>query len=409
MVCIEYKTRNVIHLAFGFICVFFAFNSQGFIEPTVLYSASKDGVVHEQSGSSINSNASFSLAIIYAFAMAANLVVAPIIDFIGAKWSMVLGGLTYTLFQVGMLFLNEPYLYFSSALLGVGSAFIWTGQGKYLTMNSTKETAPRNSGLLWGLLQSSLLGGGIFLFGIFSGMKQETINTETRMIIYGVFAGVSLVGNLLHLILPTKGLIDEQADDRQQMSQWRLLWGACFGLMGDKFRRFGRIPIILVGFVTHIICFILTYINFPPTSNIAETYESAIIQPNIALALVVGGLLGFGDACWNTQLYSILIDVYHDQAAQGFSIMKFIQAAFACASFFYTPSTRLPIILLILVIFLVLSTVSFIYVENVTSHHLNKTKTKSKTNEIEVSQLEDDATTNTNDTNRMHNDSATDT
>ncbi|VDM42621.1 unnamed protein product [Toxocara canis] len=213
---IDFKTRNVIHLALGFICVFFAFNSQGFIEQTVISNAAKEGQIDSNAGY-------YSLAIIYGFSMAANLVVAPAVDFLGAKWSMVLGGITYTLFQMGMLFLNGPYLYFSSALLGVGSAFIWTGQGKYLTMNSTKNTAARNSGLLWGLLQTSLLGGGIFLFGIFSGVGSGDITTKTRRIIYGVFTAVSLVGNVLHLFLPMDGLVEEQPEEGEKMSQWKML------------------------------------------------------------------------------------------------------------------------------------------------------------------------------------------
>uniref|UniRef100_F1L0N7 UNC93-like protein MFSD11 n=1 Tax=Ascaris suum TaxID=6253 RepID=F1L0N7_ASCSU len=422
MGCTDYKTKNVIHLAFGFICVFFAFNSQGFIEPTVISNAAVEGQIDPNAGY-------YSLAIIYGFSMAANLMVAPAVDWLGAKWSMVLGGATYTLFQMGMLFLNGPYLYFSSALLGVGSAFIWTGQGKYLTMNSTKRTAARNSGILWGLLQTSLLGGGIFLFGIFSGFDSGQISTKTRRIIYGVFTAVSLIGNCLHLLLPTKGLIEEQHDEDEKISQWKMLlsafrlfltlnmmllsitfaysglelsyWssvystaisytkqfsynthklialnaicqgvgqiigGACFGIMGDKFRRYGRIPIISIGFVTHIVCFALSFIIFPSSANIQETMAEAIIHPSIPLALIVGALLGFGDACWNTQMYSILVDMYHDQSAQAFSIMKFFQAAFACASFFYTPSIELPWILLILTIFCISATGTFFYVERV--------------------------------------------
>ncbi|VDM45074.1 unnamed protein product [Toxocara canis] len=154
--------------------------------------------------------------------------------------------------------------------------------------------------------------------------------------------------------------------------------------MGDKFRRYGRIPIILIGFVTHIICFVLSFINFPAAANIQETTADAIIHPSITLALVVGALLGFGDACWNTQMYSILVDVYHNRSAQAFSIMKFIQAAFACGSFFYTPSIQLPWILLILVIFCIAATVTFCYVEYATQRSAATNKIKSAENEEET-------------------------
>lgn len=50
MGCVDYKTRNVVHLATGFICVFFAFNSQGFIEPTVISNAAVEGQIDPNAG-----------------------------------------------------------------------------------------------------------------------------------------------------------------------------------------------------------------------------------------------------------------------------------------------------------------------------------------------------------------------
>jgi hypothetical protein len=99
------------------------------------------------------------LAIIYACSMTGNFFAAPAVDFLGARWAMVLGSSMYTLFLAGFLFLNPVYLYASSALLGFGSSLLWTGQGKYLAMNSNTKTSGRNSSLLWALLMTSLLGG----------------------------------------------------------------------------------------------------------------------------------------------------------------------------------------------------------------------------------------------------------
>lgn len=417
--CINFKTRNAIHLGLGFMCVFFAFNSQGFIEQTVIDAAAKTGQVNSKAGY-------YSLAIIYALAMATNLVVAPAIDFLGPRWSMLGGGLLYTVFLIGFLFLNEPYLYITSATLGIGSAFLWTGQGKYLTMNSTTKTAGRNSGMFWGMLQTSLLLGGIFLFAIFKGIGEgEEIDKNLRMILYGVFAAVCLVGNIILGLVPLAGLVEEK--EGEHLSQWQILssafrlvftrnmallvivflytglelsyWsgvyptcisfskrleydthqlialnaicqgvgqiigGLCFGIMGDKFKRFGRNPIVLAGYLAHIVCFVLSFINFPFVSTLEESMEDGYIKPSIALALVVGGILGFGDACWNTQVISLLMEVYHTQPSQAFSILKFAQSAAACAAFFYSAELELQWVLLILVITSTLSLVAFFIVE----------------------------------------------
>uniref|UniRef100_A0AC34RDK6 UNC93-like protein MFSD11 n=1 Tax=Panagrolaimus sp. JU765 TaxID=591449 RepID=A0AC34RDK6_9BILA len=132
----EPGTLNVLQLAIGFLFVFFAFNSQGFIEQTVI-DDNKDKV-SEHAGY-------ISQAIIYAIFTLANFIAAPIVGILGARWSLVGGALTYGIFQAGFLFLNEPFLYISSALIGVGAAVIWTAQGKYIAMNSNEENASKHS------------------------------------------------------------------------------------------------------------------------------------------------------------------------------------------------------------------------------------------------------------------------
>jgi hypothetical protein len=47
---------------------------------------------------------------------------------------------------------------------------------------------------------------------------------------------------------------------------------------------------------------------------------------SVGLAIFCAFLLGFGDCCWNTQIYSILIALYrHHLSAQAFALMKFFQ------------------------------------------------------------------------------------
>lgn len=61
------------------------------------------------------------------------------------------------MFIASFLWPQTWLLYAASALIGVGAAAIWTGQGTYLTLNSDANTISRNSGIFWAMLQSRYL------------------------------------------------------------------------------------------------------------------------------------------------------------------------------------------------------------------------------------------------------------
>jgi hypothetical protein len=41
--------------------------------------------------------------------------------------------------------------------MGLGAAFLWNGQGVYLSINSNDSTISRNSGIFWALFQIKYL------------------------------------------------------------------------------------------------------------------------------------------------------------------------------------------------------------------------------------------------------------
>ena len=53
--------------------------------------------------------------------------------------------------------------------------------------------------------------------------------------------------------------------------------GASFGLFGKRTIRYGRDPIVLFGFVVHIVAFYLTFYNLPAESPIKETSGATYI------------------------------------------------------------------------------------------------------------------------------------
>ncbi|PIC15626.1 hypothetical protein B9Z55_022532 [Caenorhabditis nigoni] len=456
MPLLDIPTLNVIQLGLGFFSTFFAFNSQGFIEEAVIDSAADNGNLNKHAGY-------YSLSIIYAVFTVANFVAAPIVDILTPKWAMVVGSLCYAIFQAGFLFLNEWYLYASSALLGLGASIIWTGQGSYLSQNCTKETTSRNSSMLWAMSESSLLGGGVFLFIVFSVQgASDQIPTSTINILYSVFTVLSVISTFIFAFLRTP-FYPETVDRKNygklvgstfklmftkkmillafvfaytgiEQSFWTGIYPTCIsftkqlgsntnallalnaictgfgqiaagvlsGLLGDKVRKIGRDTLVLIGTTVHLIVFALCFINFPQDSSLKKTDEmGGLIQPNLAIALIAGGLLGFGDAIWNTQIYSFLCDTFPKQSAQAFSLFKLYQSALSCAAFFYAPVLQLYWHLVILVVTSLFAACCFFYVERISR---DKTSVRDSYNfeEDKVTNLRGDVQYRINE-NEQHN------
>jgi len=109
---------------------------------------------------------------------------------------------------------------------------------------------------------------------------------------------------------------------------------------------------------------VIAFVNLPFRSVLEDTTEAAYINPsNPYLAIFGSFLLGLGDACFNTQIFSIIGSVFKDDSAAGFAIFKFAQSGLSAAAFFYSTEIELPYQLLILVILNVLGTITFCTVE----------------------------------------------
>ncbi len=105
--------------------------------------------------------------------------------------------------------------------------------------------------------------------------------------------------------------------------------GVLFGLLGSKTKKFGRDAIVILGFIIHILAFFLVFLNLPNASPIGETNDVSYLNPPLpSLALTCSFLLGFGDSCYNTQIYSMLGGVFAKKSTEAFSIFKFTQVSF---------------------------------------------------------------------------------
>ncbi|XP_050084205.1 UNC93-like protein MFSD11 [Anopheles aquasalis] len=141
--------------------------------------------------------------------------------------------------------------------------------------------------------------------------------------------------------------------------------GVAFGLLGTRITtRYGRDPVVIVGGVLHLISYFLVFINLPNVAPFGNTDEVSYINPPSAIvAMLCSLLLGFGDACFNTQCYSMLGGVFKNQPAEAFAIFKFTQSIAAAASFVYSSHFGLHVQLLILVVLTIIGTTTFCLVE----------------------------------------------
>ncbi|KAI1692798.1 ion channel regulatory protein UNC-93 domain-containing protein [Ditylenchus destructor] len=190
-------TLNVVQLGIGFFLIFFAFFSESFIQESVVdHYAGRTDLVHKHDGYT-------SLAIIYGAFVISAWIAAPIVSWLNARWALAFAAVTYVLFQMGFLFINRTYLFVSSVFVGLGAAVIWTAQGKYISLNSTEQTASKHVSIFWVTSQSCFALGGVFLFFVFQywdSFEENTVRT-----IYGVFTAFSLIGAIIlaFLRLPT--------------------------------------------------------------------------------------------------------------------------------------------------------------------------------------------------------------
>ena len=51
-----------------------------------------------------------------------------------------------------------------------------------------------------------------------------------------------------------------------------------FGILGKKTNKFGRDPVVLLGYIVHMVAFYLIFINMPSDSPIRTTSQPTYIQ-----------------------------------------------------------------------------------------------------------------------------------
>ncbi|XP_073245430.1 UNC93-like protein MFSD11 isoform X3 [Porites lutea] len=205
---------NVLVMGFAFMFIFTAFQTTSMIEPTVLqkYRNSTDPEKRI--------NGYVSLGIIYSVFTVANWLAPSFVGLFGPRVSMIVGGICYALFIASLIEPRAWSLYLGSIIIGYGASIIWTGQGNFLTINSTPDTISRNSGIFWALLQCSLLFGNMYVYFQFKG-EETAISDSVRRTVYTVFTTVCGLGIcLLFLLRKPRDMIPVSRDEQdRELSQ----------------------------------------------------------------------------------------------------------------------------------------------------------------------------------------------
>uniref|UniRef100_A0A3B3ZLL4 Major facilitator superfamily domain containing 11 n=1 Tax=Periophthalmus magnuspinnatus TaxID=409849 RepID=A0A3B3ZLL4_9GOBI len=394
-------TFNVVILGVGFLFIFTAFTTCGNVEQTVVKSLGNE---------SFSGSGYYSLGIIYGIFSFSNLLAPTVVAVIGAKHSMFLSGLLYSGYIAVFILPFTWSFYLTSVLIGIGAAMLWTAQGQFLVENSEASTINRNTGMFWALLQcryqtplfflrwcnsrfnagqavygsrknvflsllvASVLGTLSFLVLRQSLSEEEMLSEEegqsllsTRMRSNIYFLNPSVLYALASLGLElsfytAKGLIGISGI---VIGVGEIVGGGFFGLL-CKNNRFRRTSVVFLGMVVHFVAFYLIFLNIPADAPVVfktTTQMSPYLSPSVSIALLCSFLLGLGDSCFNTQLYSILGRVYAEQSTPAFAIFKFIQSVFAAVAFFYSGHLLLMWQLLVMVVLGFSGTLCFFMVE----------------------------------------------
>ena len=460
------KLFNITFLGLSFLLIFTGFQTCKIISQSVLKSYINQTTINKTVY--FHGNGYTSLAIIYIAFACANWLAPSVVSLIGPKYSMVVGGITYTLYLATFIHPLTWTLYTASMIIGIGAAIIWTGQGNFLTLNSDDTTMGRNSGIFWTMFQCSFLIGNIYVY--FSWRGVDIIEDKQRVPLFIGLTAICGVGTLSQFLLKSNPVVKNVSDESDEsllaaeesqkehgfdqkidggeasgshtesskvekkakskssealeafltsvrlfktkemlllsvtffytglqltffsgvyptsvaatqafgsdadrlvglcgifVGGGEILGGGLFGIFGKKTVKYGRYPIILLGGIFHLAAFMLIFLNIPDDAPISKggAHVDTYITPSTTLAIACAFLLGFADACFNTQCYSIIGGTYPKNSAAAFALFKFEHAMAAAFGFIYSSYLLLKYQLLILVIFCISSMFCFVYVE----------------------------------------------
>ncbi|NWI87523.1 MFS11 protein, partial [Pitta sordida] len=184
------KLFNIIILGVSFMFIFTAFQTCGNIAQTVITNLNN---------TDFHGSGYTSMSIIYGVFSASNLISPSVVAIVGPQFSMVVGGIFYSLYIAVFIQPTTWAFYTASVFIGIAAAVLWTAQGNCLTVNSDENTIGRNSGVFWALLQFSLFFGNLYIY--FAWQGKTHISESDRRTVFIALTVISLVGTVLFFLI----------------------------------------------------------------------------------------------------------------------------------------------------------------------------------------------------------------
>ncbi|XP_071442310.1 UNC93-like protein MFSD11 [Hetaerina americana] len=420
---IDRKFVNVIILGFGFMFVFTAFQTMGNIEKTILTSLQKDHPDFKGDGYTSLAVIYAVFAICNWVAPSILSVTGPKVAMLIGAVTYALFILSFLLPYTWLLYVASAVMGFGAAIIWTGQGNYLTLNSDSSTMSRNaglfwamlqssmffgnlfvyfqfqgKQIIDADTRLLVFIVLTALAGVGIVFLLVLRPAVPTDSNDSIAVAedaaplgpLHALKRSFSLFFTKDMLLLslaffytglelsfysgvysPSIGFTKQIGENAKQLvglsgifiGGGEVVGGLLFGILGKKTIRWGRDPIVLIGFLVHILTFCLIFINLPDASPFADTTDMAYIRSNPYLAMLCSFLLGFGDSCYNTQIYSILGGIYADDSGPAFALFKFTQSVAAAASFFYSSQLGLYAQLAILVATGCIGTLAFCLVE----------------------------------------------
>ncbi|KJH43139.1 hypothetical protein DICVIV_10860 [Dictyocaulus viviparus] len=218
----------IILLGLGQMCIMTGYDTQSFIAESVLHA------VNGREPTRIDTYAGYyGQATCYASYMIACLFAPSVLTALSPKWTLFVGSVCFTIYQIGFLYLQKYYYYASCVVMGIGFALYYAGHGAYLTSHSTRKSIERNSAIAWSIACLCMVVGSGILTIIFSlninsdrsmsssSNSTESIvdghrnghehayrqfsDTEIRMM-YGTFTAVTILSNIIFATAPSSDI-----------------------------------------------------------------------------------------------------------------------------------------------------------------------------------------------------------